>query len=109
FSPLLSTRHTHPAMHSPSLHDALPIWLLLAASTARPIAIALVVVKWMPQSLTSRPVRGALLVEAIEPISTQILRLARSIHFQEGDRKSTRLNSSHVSISYAVFCLKIKI
>src|SRR5699024_11463016 len=26
----------------------------------------------------------------------------------EGDRKSTRLNSSHVSISYAVFCLKKK-
>src|SRR5437868_11608676 len=25
------------------------------------------------------------------------------------DRKSTRLNSSHVSISYAVFCLKKKI
>src|SRR5699024_12754001 len=25
---------------------------------------------------------------------------------QERDRKSTRLNSSHVSISYAVFCLK---
>src|SRR5699024_11508309 len=25
-----------------------------------------------------------------------------------GDRKSTRLNSSHVSISYAVFCLKQK-
>src|SRR5699024_11839086 len=24
------------------------------------------------------------------------------------DRKSTRLNSSHVSISYAVFCLKTK-
>src|SRR5437870_11380146 len=24
------------------------------------------------------------------------------------DRKSTRLNSSHVAISYAVFCLKIK-
>src|SRR5690554_7613966 len=24
----------------------------------------------------------------------------------EGDRKSTRLNSSHVRISYAVFCLK---
>src|SRR5437868_11231139 len=28
---------------------------------------------------------------------------------QGGDRKSTRLNSSHVSISYAVFCLKKKI
>src|SRR5690349_22798035 len=27
---------------------------------------------------------------------------------REGDRKSTRLNSSHVEISYAVFCLKKK-
>src|SRR5699024_11807435 len=27
---------------------------------------------------------------------------------QEADRKSTRLNSSHVSSSYAVFCLKKK-
>src|SRR5699024_11634609 len=27
-------------------------------------------------------------------------------HLREPDRKSTRLNSSHVSISYAVFCLK---
>src|SRR5207249_12200636 len=27
---------------------------------------------------------------------------------REQDRKSTRLNSSHVSISYAVFCLKKK-
>src|SRR5690348_17781918 len=26
----------------------------------------------------------------------------------QGDRKSTRLNSSHPSISYAVFCLKKK-
>src|SRR5690554_7496284 len=28
--------------------------------------------------------------------------------FLESDRKSTRLNSSHVRISYAVFCLKKK-
>src|SRR5690625_6668795 len=28
--------------------------------------------------------------------------------FIGGDRKSTRLNSSHVAISYAVFCLKKK-
>src|SRR5690625_6044830 len=28
---------------------------------------------------------------------------------EELDRKSTRLNSSHVAISYAVFCLKKKI
>src|SRR6266496_5551994 len=27
---------------------------------------------------------------------------------RSGDRKSTRLNSSHVEISYAVFCLKKK-
>src|SRR5690348_17694835 len=27
---------------------------------------------------------------------------------RDGDRKSTRLNSSHPSISYAVFCLKKK-
>src|SRR5690348_17577895 len=30
------------------------------------------------------------------------------IHHEEADRKSTRLNSSHPSISYAVFCLKKK-
>src|SRR5690625_6699665 len=28
--------------------------------------------------------------------------------FNQTDRKSTRLNSSHVAISYAVFCLKKK-
>src|SRR5207249_9817539 len=31
---------------------------------------------------------------------------ARISRFEDLDRKSTRLNSSHVSISYAVFCLK---
>src|SRR5690348_17771759 len=32
-----------------------------------------------------------------------------AIYFHDGgDRKSTRLNSSHPSISYAVFCLKKK-
>src|SRR5699024_11528351 len=31
------------------------------------------------------------------------------VHAHALDRKSTRLNSSHVSISYAVFCLKKKI
>src|SRR5205814_10479706 len=36
-------------------------------------------------------------VDALEP---QVLTL--------GDRKSTRLNSSHLGISYAVFCLKKK-
>src|SRR5699024_12846915 len=31
-----------------------------------------------------------------------------SLPVKQVDRKSTRLNSSHVSISYAVFCLKKK-
>src|SRR5207302_11211792 len=36
-------------------------------------------------------------------------RPARAVPAQAGrDRKSTRLNSSHVKISYAVFCLKKK-
>src|SRR5699024_11772898 len=35
--------------------------------------------------------------------------LINSVIIQIQDRKSTRLNSSHVSISYAVFCLKKKI
>src|SRR5436853_1247645 len=30
------------------------------------------------------------------------------LQIPEGDRKSTRLNSSHLGISYAVFCLKKK-
>src|SRR5699024_12291874 len=34
---------------------------------------------------------------------------AASFLVSVSDRKSTRLNSSHVSISYAVFCLKKKI
>src|SRR5438874_4613558 len=35
--------------------------------------------------------------------------VARAIHMNgPQDRKSTRLNSSHVEISYAVFCLKKK-
>src|SRR5258707_5962419 len=32
----------------------------------------------------------------------------RRMHSSGGDRKSTRLNSSHANISYAVFCLKKK-
>src|SRR3712207_9092682 len=41
----------------------------------------------------------------------RVLRLAGVLRAQDvpqGDRKSTRLNSSHANISYAVFCLKKK-
>src|SRR5690606_40619837 len=37
-----------------------------------------------------------------------IIDLGLAPHVQRVDRKSTRLNSSHVKISYAVFCLKKK-
>src|SRR5690606_42029767 len=41
------------------------------------------------------------------PISRGITEIAPKYPIIEGeDRKSTRLNSSHVKISYAVFCLK---
>src|SRR5437773_8568570 len=33
---------------------------------------------------------------------------AQALGFEQRDRKSTRLNSSHITISYAVFCLKKK-
>src|SRR5690625_2291832 len=41
------------------------------------------------------------------PIISDIAHIRRA-RTQDSDRKSTRLNSSHVAISYAVFCLKKK-
>src|SRR5256885_3993701 len=38
----------------------------------------------------------------------QFARVVASVGVVVGDRKSTRLNSSHLVISYAVFCLKKK-
>src|SRR3989442_4640711 len=39
----------------------------------------------------------------------EMLQLSQGTRLRSfGDRKSTRLNSSHVRISYAVFCLKKK-
>src|SRR3712207_7182986 len=39
---------------------------------------------------------------------SSVLRQSRPGNHQGADRKSTRLNSSHANISYAVFCLKKK-
>src|SRR6202047_4525355 len=54
----------------------------------------------------------ALPISAVQPTRTRGERRGghrhRSRHEQAGDRKSTRLNSSHRTISYAVFCLKKK-
>src|SRR5690625_7935053 len=48
------------------------------------------------------------LVVQREEIEEQIERLDAVIGLIRRDRKSTRLNSSHVAISYAVFCMKKK-
>src|SRR5438874_10421756 len=60
-----------------------------------------------PYTTLFRSVRGgdsALVIASRRVVLADGVRPA-SIHI---DRKSTRLNSSHVEISYAVFCLKKK-
>src|SRR5690606_39695202 len=59
------------------------------------------------------PADGVVLARAVEvgQTATQgvvLFRIARDgkVELRGEDRKSTRLNSSHVKISYAVFCLK---
>src|SRR5256885_12144341 len=55
-----------------------------------------------------RVVREIAVLEGVAvPGAGRIARLGDRHAFQE-DRKSTRLNSSHLVISYAVFCLKKK-
>src|SRR5207249_11774922 len=67
------------------------------------------------------PIRVSIFVGAPSPMRTRVRAqrgdysrgfprfCGRSCGLRAGlDRKSTRLNSSHVSISYAVFCLKKK-
>src|SRR5690606_41759766 len=89
-----------------SLHDALPIYG--AAARARGRSRRAAAARRRARSPGGRPQR---------PGSTR----GRAAHAHDGarspstpcshaaaDRKSTRLNSSHVKISYAVFCLKKK-
>src|SRR2546430_6145288 len=48
------------------------------------------------------------LIRAVEPLVGLDLMRRRRPRAKREDRKSTRLNSSHSQISYAVFCLKKK-
>src|SRR2546430_4046111 len=49
-------------------------------------------------------------IPVVSDVDTRALvRHLRTRGVMRGDRKSTRLNSSHSQISYAVFCLKKKI
>src|SRR5476651_1163780 len=51
---------------------------------------------------------GPLLGSGIESWLAYVIALIFLLFRPQGDRKSTRLNSSHANISYAVFCLKKK-
>src|SRR5690554_7004007 len=56
-----------------------------------------------------RPLLVILTAKAFAESDERAIKLATVIEFlHTADRKSTRLNSSHVRISYAVFCLKKK-
>src|SRR5699024_11992303 len=87
-----------------SLHDALPILI----SEYRVLSSAGEGIDYQGKVLlNSRAVR---LLSYVEDMSGD--EKVRTIQSKElwlaEDRKSTRLNSSHVSTSYAVFCLKKK-
>src|SRR3712207_8936142 len=72
-----------------SLHDALPIWAVDAGGCCRQRSLS--------------PGDGC--VSRALPLSASH---GRRFPGLTRDRKSTRLNSSHANISYAVFCLKKK-
>src|SRR5690606_42148528 len=76
-------------IHTLSLHDALPIWVVSCVMGSSRMKVV--------------PVPGPSLWTFSDPPScfAAFAPLWR-------DRKRTRLNSSHVKISYAVFCLKKK-
>src|SRR5436305_9810948 len=80
-----------------SLHDALPIF-------HRPGHLR---EDLLLQELRVLVGHGVVLEAAVRPGLGGLVLLVRE-HGGQVDRKSTRLNSSHVRISYAVFCLKKK-
>src|SRR5690606_13852401 len=59
-----------------------------------------------------QPIQNALHIYDVASITDKHLpseiKIGWSLDSEKVDRKSTRLNSSHVKISYAVFCLKKK-
>src|SRR3712207_7600951 len=81
-----------------SLHDALPIFL-----TSRKGYIS----RSAYRGWAAMPLPPSLRASRQNNLVPSSKRLARLSH-RHRDRKSTRLNSSHANISYAVFCLKKK-
>src|SRR5690606_40756554 len=88
-----------------SLHDALPIWEVIVNKIDLHDQIA--VVTGGAQGLGFASAQR--LVSSGAKVSLWDIDAQRLDEAQKSqDRKSTRLNSSHVKISYAVFCLKKK-
>src|SRR5438034_3706818 len=87
-----------------SLHDALPIFAgssRMKAGTATKLVLNMLSTTSMVKLGRTR---DDLMVD-LRPTNEKLRQ--RAIQMVE-DRKSTRLNSSHTVISYAVFCLKKK-
>src|SRR5690606_40418578 len=82
------------------LHDALPIF---AAQVKGNLARARAVLP--PDAM--RDLERAVEAARARGLPTEPL-VDKALEGAAKDRKSTRLNSSHVKISYAVFCLKKK-
>src|SRR5688572_32144226 len=78
----------------------------VAFGTGLPVIIVTLfyMIRWLPAGLINIPRRDFWLAGERAPETHRYL-LARGLWL---DRKSTRLNSSHSQISYAVFCLKKK-
>src|SRR5690242_20834014 len=96
------------SLYTLSLHDALPIfgeYVAACLSGVFPVREALGLVAARGRLMQSLPPGDMLSVNLSED---ELVRLITPPLAIAGDRKSTRLNSSHMSISYAVFCLKKK-
>src|SRR5690606_39595612 len=91
-----------------SLHDALPI-SVAALERSRIARESAVTGAHGDRSARCLAIVGAREDRNPEPPGELLhLDAFEEIHRPERDRKSTRLNSSHVKISYAVFCLQKK-
>src|SRR5207247_5805682 len=95
------TRPAPPVPHPLSLHDALPI-------CARPPGHGVVVLDEEGVACDRLRLPGAVQVRHVREPRAEALLRDQVEHPVQEDRKSTRLNSSHEWISYAVFCLKKK-
>src|SRR5206468_13009040 len=95
--------------HSLSLHDALPILFspVLPAQESTPAGPP--IEPQGPQAPQAPgPRRSSPPAQEVVPVPVLIAPPKPNGPVQKRDRKSTRLNSSHDQISYAVFCLKKK-